>query len=89
MSILYTYVQLIAKNVISMICIFTSSFMLVVCIAVLSAKARLRLASAVEHLLLSPRGGPSLGTSEIAAPEDPHNPMRSVTNNAGAAIARM
>jgi len=46
-------------------------------IAVPVARARLCLASAVEHLLLSPRGGPSLEeASENAATEDPQRPMR-------------
>ena len=36
------------------------------CIAVLSAKARRCLASAIEHMLFSPRGGPSLDTLENA-----------------------
>ena len=46
-------------------------------IAVPVARARLCLASAVEHLLLSPRGRPSLEeASENAATEDTQRPMR-------------
>ena len=59
------------------------------CIAVLSAKARRCLASAIEHMLFSPRGGPSLDTLENAAPEEPHKPTLAVTTTEGTAIRRM